>query len=162
MVFSCIGGVVLFMIANQGWAQTGPVLKAFFLAVALLIAFLGLFPPVFQQKENFDANMKQYMAYTKAELGIVDQLSKLDNPLLGIRTDSINKKTKAPVRWFDSTRYYFSVDSMVTANNFVINTLTNYILNIDANQIKSPSDFSAIISGYYLQAKSDSLLKNHQ
>lgn len=160
MVFSCIGGVLLFLIANQGWAQTGPVLRALFLAMALLIAFFGLFPSVFDQKENFDANMKQYMNYTKAELGIVDQLSKLDNPLFAIRTDSIDPTTKARVRWLDSARYYYAVDSMITANNTVINGLTNYILSIDAEQIKSPSDFAAVISGY-LQARKDSVPRKH-
>jgi len=141
MVYSCIGGVILFLIANSGWAGAGPGLKSLFLAVSLLIAFFAMFPTVFKQKENFDENLKQYMSYTKAELNIIDQLSKLDNPFYATinSIDENNKKVKVV---FDSGLYYRSVDSIITLNNNVINNLTNYILNIDGKEVKVQRTFT--------------------
>lgn len=137
MFFSCIGGVVLFVIANQGWLKASASLKAFFLGLAMLVTFSGLFPVVFKQEDNFNENLKNYMSYTKAELNIVDQLSKLDNPYFAATKDSINGK---PVWVVDSVAYCNRVDSMITINDVAINNLTNYVLNINAKEVKSMSD----------------------
>jgi hypothetical protein len=77
MVLSCVGGVVLFILINKGWATAGIELQSFFLALALAVAFCGLFPSVFKQEENYNKNLAQYMEYTKSELNIVQQLSYL-------------------------------------------------------------------------------------
>jgi predicted PurR-regulated permease PerM len=137
MIFSCIGGIVLFLIANQGWANASITLKSLFLSLVLLVTFFGLFPTVFKQEQNFNENLKNYMSYTKAELNIVDQLSKLDNPLFAAKKDTSFK----PAKWIiDTAEYYKQIDSMVTVNDNGINNLANYVLNIDAKEIKSMGD----------------------
>ncbi len=144
MVFSCIGGVVLFLIANQGWSNVSITLKSLFLALAIVVTFFGLFPAVFKQQENFEANLKNYMSYTKAELNIIDQLSKLDNPLFAAIKDTTNNPE---FFWkVDSLNYYKNIDSMITKNDDAINGLTNYILNIDAKEIKSMSDVYRMVN----------------
>jgi hypothetical protein len=153
MLFSCLGGVVLFVIANQGWLRASPSLKAFFLALAMLITFSGLFPLVFKQEDNFNENLKNYMSYTKAELNIIDQLSKLDNPYFAAKIDTINSK---PVWVTDSVLYCNKVDTMITVNDIAINNLTNYVLNINAKEIKSMSDvYRSLINT--IQSGQDSL-----
>lgn len=142
MIFSCIGGVVLFLIANQGWTNASITLKSLFLSLALLVTFFGFFPTVFKQEQNFSENLKTYMSYTKAELNIVDQLSKLDNPLFAAKKD-----TGKPAQWIiDTAEYYRQVDSMITFNDNGINNLANYVLNIDAKEIKSMGDVYRVIN----------------
>lgn len=143
MIFSCIGGVVLFLIANQGWANASITLKSLFLSLALLVTFFGFFPSVFKQEENFNENLKSYMSYTKAEVNIVDQLSKLNNPLFAAKRDTNNK----PAIWIVDTAYYYQrVDSMISVNDAVINNLANYVLNIDAKEVKSMGDVYRLIN----------------
>lgn len=142
MFFSCIGGVVLFIIiANQGWLKASPSLKSFFLALALLIAFCGLFPTVFKQEDNFNENIKNYMSYTKAELNIIDQLSKLNNPNFAAKRDTIQNRYVP-----DTMAYLNRVDSMISVNIDAMNNLTNYVLNIDSREIKSMSDVYKMIN----------------
>lgn len=156
MFFSCIGGVVLFVIANQGWLKASVSLKSFFLALALLIAFCGLFPTVFNQEANFNENMKNYMAYTKAELNIMDQLSKLDNPYFALKRDTINK-----VNIPDSMAYFNKIDSMISFNNNVINNLTNYVLNINSKEIKSMADIYRMINSNLQNSQDTIKFQNH-
>ncbi len=154
MLFSCIGGVVLFFIANQGWLKASPSLKAFFLALALLIAFSGLFPAVFKQQDNFNENMKNYMSYTKAELNIIDQLSKLDNPYFAATLDTANGKK---IWVTDSVGYCNKIDTMITVNNNTINQLTNYVLNIDSKEIKSMSDVYRLMNSHMSNRRDSSM-----
>ena len=141
MLFTCFGAVVLFVLVNRGWAFVSKPMKALFLAIVMIITFCGFFPLVFKQHENFDENIKYYMNYNKAEMNIIDQLSRLENPLFPkIRAiDSVDGKP--PVGYMpDSVSFYKMVDSMINVNDKTINELTNYVLTIDATEIKSMGD----------------------
>jgi len=143
ILFSCVGGVVLFLVANQGWANASITLKALFLAIALIVAFCGFFPTVFKQQENFDENLKSYMSYTKAEVNIINQLCKLNSPYFAAALDT----NQRPAAWvIDSSVYYRQLDSMITLNETVINNLTNYVLNINAKEVKSMADVYRMIN----------------
>ncbi len=157
MFFSCIGGIVLFVIANQGWLKASPSLRAFFLALALLIAFCGLFPAVFKQEDNFNENMKNYMSYTKAQLNIIDQLSKLSNPYFAVKRDTINN-----IYITDSISYFNKVDSIITINDIAINNLTNYVLNINFKEVKSMSDVYRMINNNLQNGEDSIKIPTHQ
>jgi hypothetical protein len=158
MVFSCIGGVVLFLLVNKGWSGSTVVLKTLFLPISMILIFCGFFPLVFKQQENFNENIKYYMNYTKAELNIVDQLSKIEHPIFPARLDSvkIDGRFAALKEMPDSAAFFKRVDSMITSNHNILNNLTNYVLTIDANEIKSMSDIYKVISNSNL-SNTDSL-----
>jgi hypothetical protein len=147
MIYSCIGGVVLFLMINKGWSGSSPGLKSLFLAIVMVLTFCGFFPLVFHQQENFNTNIKYYMDYTKAELNIIDQLSRLENPIFPFKTDTVlvNDK-KTPIRQPDSMSFYRNIDSMITVNINTINTLTNQVLTIDAKEIKSMGEVYKTLS----------------
>lgn len=153
ILFSCVGGVVLFLVANQGWANANITLKALFLALALIIAFCGFFPTVFKQQENFDENLKSYMSYTKAEVNIINQLCKLNSPYFA---SSLDTSQQSPVWVVDSSVYYHKLDSMISLNETVINNLTNYVLNINAKEVKSMADMYRMINSQ-LVSSADSI-----
>ncbi len=138
MLFSCVGGVVLFIVINKGWGGSSEPLKALFLAILMVVTFCGFFPVVFKQQENFNQNIGSYMNYTKAEANILGQLSALQNTGLYLTTEKreINKKDTLITR-IDTTRYLREADSLINLNTVTINNLTNYILTIDAREIKS-------------------------
>lgn len=138
MLFSCVGGVVLFIVINKGWGGSSEPLKALFLAILMVVTFCGFFPVVFKQQENFNQNIGSYMNYTKAEANIVGQLSALQNTRLFTITEikKIKDKDSAFIR-IDTNRYLRETDSLINMNTVTINNLTNYILTIDAREIKS-------------------------
>ncbi len=135
MLFSCVGGVVLFIVINKGWGGSSEPLKALFLAILMVVTFCGFFPVVFKQQENFNQNIGSYMNYTKAEANIVGQLSMLQNTSLFNITE-IKGKDSGSTR-IDTNRYLRETDSLINMNTVTINNLTNYILTIDAREIKS-------------------------
>jgi len=147
MLYSVVGGVVIFLLVNKGWKDSHLILKALFLAIIMVVTFCGFFPSVFKQQANFDENIKYYMNYTKAEINILDQLSRLENPMFPqkCRRDSVDKK-EVMICNPDSIAYFRSVDSAIAVNNKAINELTNYILTINANEIKSMGDIYKVIS----------------
>lgn len=147
MLYSVVGGVVVFLLVNKGWKESSPILKALFLAIIMVVTFCGFFPSVFKQESNFNENIKYYMNYTKAEMNIIDQLSRFENPMFPqkCKKDTVDKKevtTCTP----DSVAFFRSVDSSITVNNNRINELTNYLMTIDANEIKSMGDIYKMIS----------------
>lgn len=141
MLYSCIGAIALFLLVKEGWGPSSHILKSFFLAVVTIVTFCSFFPLVFKQEENFNMNIKYYMDYTKAEINIVDQLSRLDNPIFPCNIDTEDKKTCLP----DSVTFFRRVDSMISVNNNTINNLTNYVMTIDANEIKSMGEIYKMI-----------------
>lgn len=146
MVYSCIGGVVIFLLVNKGWKDSSIVLQALFLSIVMVVTFFGFFPSVFKQQSNFDENVKYYMSYTKAEMNIIDQLSRLENPIFP-QKPVIDTATNKPIGFEpDSAAYFRTVDSLISVNNKVINDLSNYILTIDAKEIKSMEDIYKVIS----------------
>lgn len=163
MLFSCIGGIVLFLLVNKGWNGSTVVLKTLFLAIAMILIFCGFFPLVFKQQENFNENIKYYMNYTKAELNVIDQLSKLEHPLFPVKQDSLkeNGRFTGFKELPDSVAFFKRVDSMITSNHNALNTLTNYVLTIDANEIKSMGDIYKVISNSSL-GNTDSLDRKKQ
>ncbi len=147
MLYSCIGGVVLFIIINKGWGGAKASLRALFLGILMVVTFCGFFPPVFKQQENFNENIKYYMNYTKAELNIMNQLSRLENFINFAKKDNpIPAKNGVPEVRFDTAAYMFAADSMIDLNTVTINNLTNYVLTIDANEIKSIGDVYKMVA----------------
>lgn len=136
MIISCIGGLILFVLINRGWAGSSYTLKVLFLAMASTAIFLSLFTGVFSQQKNFEQNMLRYMDYTKTELDFsqkISELSKADYPTLKkplpVGTDSI---------WvIDTLKYHRALDTIVARNNSVINKMTDYLFSIDADKMRS-------------------------
>src|SRR5258706_1038162 len=147
MLYSVVGGVVIFLLVNKGWKDSSIILKTLFLAIVMVVTFCGFFPSVFKQQWNSDENIKYYMNYTRAEIDIMDQLSRFDNPLFPQKCvkDPVEKKEVVSYKP-DSVAFYRIIDSSIAVNNKNINNLTNYILTIDANEIKSMGDIYKIIS----------------
>src|SRR5204863_9622782 len=99
-----------------GWIDSSVILKTLFLAILMVVTFCGFFPSVFKQQSNFDENIKYYMNYTKAEMDIIDQLSRFENPLFPQKSvrDSVDKKE---IYKPDSVAFYRTVDSSIAVNN---------------------------------------------
>jgi hypothetical protein len=61
------GGAVLaiamFFIATKGWASTNQYVKTIFVVMTVIIAFFGLWPPVFQQDKNLSDNKALFLEY---------------------------------------------------------------------------------------------------
>jgi hypothetical protein len=146
MFISCVGGIVLFVMINKGWATAGITLQSFFLALVLAITYLNLFPLVFKQQENFGENMKFYQDYTKSQLSLYNQLGIIQSPYFAKRADTIDK-TKLTIRMVtDSILMFKTIDTMLVKNNNLINGLTNYVFTIDPKQLKSISDIYQTLS----------------
>lgn len=146
MLYSCIGGLVIFLLVNKGWSGSSIILQALFLSIVMVVTFFGFFPSVFKQQTNFDENIKYYMSYSKAEINILDQLSRLENPMFP-QKPLIDTATQKTIGFgADSSAFFRTVDSMISVNNKTINDLSNYILTIDAKEIKSMKDIYKVIS----------------
>lgn len=163
MIFSCIGGVVLFLMINRGWKDSSVTLKAGFLGIVMVITFCGFFPLVFKQEQNFNDNIKMYMDYTKAEVNIIDQLSRLSHPLFAHVRDTVkDDKGNSQVVFKPDTMTYFNrVDSMIAFNNSELNKLTNYILTIDAKEIKNMGDVYRVMQQATTGSSDTSSLKRN-
>jgi hypothetical protein len=133
IILSCVGALVLFAVLNKGWSDAGITLQAFFLTIATALAFVGFFPVVFKQQDNFANNMTYYENYSKGELVIYNQLSGLQNPFKPEK----EKDQTGDVRMSDSNMLYRRLDSLVKVNNDCLSSLTNYVLSIDADQAKN-------------------------
>ncbi|HJZ78958.1 MAG TPA: hypothetical protein VKD91_01390 [Pyrinomonadaceae bacterium] len=61
------GGAVLalamFFIGTKGWGQTNPYVRTVFVVMAVMVAFYGLWPPVFQQEKNLSDNKALFLEY---------------------------------------------------------------------------------------------------
>lgn len=147
MLLSCIGGITLFVLINRGWAGAGHELRGFFLALVFCVTFFGFFPLVFKQEQNLQDNMKYFMDYTKAETTMLDQLSRLENPLFGTRF-IFDSNSKKEVQVPDSATFYYRLDSMIAYNNSRINELTGYVLSMDINKVKSIADVYRMVSNF--------------
>ncbi len=133
IILSCVGGLVLFVVINKGWSTAGITLQTFFLTIATALAFVGFFPLVFKQQDNFTQNMGYYENYSKGELAIYNQLSGLQNPFKREK----EKGDSGDVRLTDSNMFYRRLDSIVAVNNDCLSALTNYVLSIDPEQAKN-------------------------
>lgn len=128
MLLSCIGGVVLFVIIHRGWALTGALLRTVFLTLAATATFFGFFPAVFKQEENFNANLRYYMEYTKAEIRVLQTMTTLEK---AAARSAVTDTTLA------SKNYYHLEDSLTSIHYKTINELTTYILAMDVTKIKT-------------------------
>lgn len=140
MILSCLGGIILFILINKGWSNAGITLQALFLSIVICVSFFGLFPRVFQQEKNFTENMVAYMNYSKAEMDVARQLSFLSDPSFAVVKDSTGAQK------IDTLKYYKVADTMVLLNANRINSMMNYVLTIDAREIKSIQDIAKILS----------------
>ncbi len=153
IILSCVGGLTLFALINRGWANAGTTLQSFFLTLATALAFVGFFPLVFKQQENFTQNMMYYENYSKGQLTVYDQLVSLQNPVRSAIGDTIlAKKPLVDSLW------YRKLDSLVSTNNKLLKEYTNYVLAIDPAQVKSISDVYNILQRT-VKASSDSTRK---
>ncbi len=149
MLISCVGGLLLFVLINKGWAGSSYTIKVLFMALASAAIFLSLFSGVFDQQKNFEDNMLRYMNYTKTEMLIAQQISQLSkkefemkpipNPSLDF--SKIAKPTKFDsISIIDTLSYYRSLDSLISKNNNTINSFTDYIFTIDASKMSNISE----------------------
>jgi hypothetical protein len=141
---SCAGGLLLFVLINQGWAGSTYTTKALFLSLATSAIFFSLFSNVFNQQKNFEDNMLRYMNYTKAQTALsqqISELSKMDYPKKAILKPefvSTKKPTyKDSLVVTDTFAYFVRLDSLVAKNNQTINLFTDYILSIDASKMRN-------------------------
>ena len=156
MIISCIGGLLLFVLINRGWAGSSYTLKVLFLAMASTAIFLSLFSGVFSQQKNFEENMLRFMDYTKAELKLsqqISELSKEDYPMIWKKHPSAPKDSTWVV---DTIIYYRSLDTLVAKNNSTINSLTNYFFSIDATKMRNMSEVYGALLDLKNMGKSDS------
>jgi hypothetical protein len=133
MLLSCIGGIVLFLIINKGWSQTGTILRTIFTMLLVTASFFGFFPAVFKQEDNFNANMKYYLEYTKGELKVLQSITQLETAAIAQVTDSTGSLKK---------QYFQLKDSLINDNYKLINNLTTYVLTMDLSKIKSINEIS--------------------
>lgn len=133
MLLSCIGGIVLFIIINKGWSETGTVLRTIFTMLLVTASFFGFFPAVFKQEDNFNANMKYYLEYTKGELKVLESITQLETAAVTSVTDSAGLLKK---------QYFQLKDSLIDDNYKLINNLTTYVLSMDVSKIKSINEVS--------------------
>ncbi len=145
---SCIGGMLLFVLINQGWEKSSFTTKALFLSLASAAVLFSLFSNVFSQQSNFENNMLRYMNYTKAEFSLAKQLtglSKQDYPAKWVpkkEIDSGYKPTKTPtladsVQLKDTISYFRQLDTLAARTNEILNAYTDYILTTDASKMRS-------------------------
>jgi hypothetical protein len=138
IVISCLGGLILFVLINRGWAQSPYTLKVIFLTLASCAVFLTLFTNVFNHQKNFEDNMLRFMDYTRAELIMAEKMSELtkqDFPKKWVKpgmTDSFQVN--------DTMAYLNSLDTLVARNNVTINNLSSYLLSIDVSKLRNMND----------------------
>ncbi|WP_299334619.1 hypothetical protein [uncultured Psychroserpens sp.] len=83
---SGLTGVFVFIILQDGWKNTNIYIKSIFLILALLTAITGIFPEVYQQKENIDRYSSHYTKFSKVQRDIFNYnltspYTKLDDTL---------------------------------------------------------------------------------
>lgn len=72
-LFPYISGLTalfVFVIMQDGWKTTNIYIKAIFLILALLTAITGIFPDVYQQKENIASYSSHYTNFSKIQKDI--------------------------------------------------------------------------------------------
>jgi hypothetical protein len=126
IIFSCLGGLLLFILVSRGWSAATMPMKGTFLTISVVLSFCGLFPLVFSQENNFKENIKYYMDYQQAQVSIMNQMSHFNSR--------------------DTLHWAHIADSMINENTNRINQLTNYVLNINARELKSPGDIYRAIN----------------
>jgi hypothetical protein len=145
---SCVGGMLLFVLINQGWAASSFTAKAFFLSLAAAAVLFSLFSTVFSQQRNFEDNLVRYMNYTKAEFSLAKQLtslSKKDYPSKYVAKKDLDPAYKAAasptkkdsVAIKDTISYFRHLDTLVARNHEILNTYTDYILTTDASKMRN-------------------------
>lgn len=84
------------------------------------------------------------MNYTKLEMLVAQQLTQLTKgyPKKLILNPLFDISKKRPLRIdsilvTDTTSYYRNIDSLIVTNNIMLNSYTDYILSIDASQMRS-------------------------
>jgi hypothetical protein len=132
ILIASLGGLTLFVVVNRGWATAGVTLQTFFLTLLTALAFLGFFPVVFKQQENFAQNMTYYENYGKGQLRIYNQLSDLQNPFKDKKDGSNVIRLTG-----DSMAFFHRLDSIVGYNQNYLADLNNYVLSIDPDQAKN-------------------------
>lgn len=145
---SCIGGLLLFVLINQGWEKSAYTTKVLFLGLASAAVLLSLFSNVFSQQRNFEDNMLRYMNYTKAELTLarnLNELTKEEYPYKWLSKKDFDEKYqpgKPPSKrdsicLKDTFAYFRQLDTMIARTNDVLNNYTDYILTTDASKMKN-------------------------
>lgn len=74
-LFAILSGITVilsFLIAQNGWKQCKPILKALFLTIVFLSALYGLFPTIYKQNETSYKNLDNYLKYNKIQKQIFD------------------------------------------------------------------------------------------
>ncbi|MEM6764078.1 MAG: hypothetical protein AAF824_10230 [Bacteroidota bacterium] len=69
------GGIIIFVIANKGWARTNPYIKAVFFVLSFMAVFFAIFPNVFGQRGNFENNLEAFLRYDNLQLEIFNYMS---------------------------------------------------------------------------------------
>ncbi|MEM7515042.1 MAG: hypothetical protein AAF388_29210 [Bacteroidota bacterium] len=72
---SISGGIIIFVIANKGWARTNPYIKAVFFVLSFMAVFFAIFPNVFGQRGNFENNLEAFIRYDNLQLEIFNYMS---------------------------------------------------------------------------------------
>lgn len=148
ILISCIGGLLLFVLINHGWAASSFTIKVLFLSFASSAVCFSLFSGVFSQQKNFEDNMLRYMNYTKAEMTLARQMSELSKkdypqkPISKATLDTLYHPAISPSKKdstliIDTLSYFNRLDSLVLKNNETINGFTDYILSIDAGKMRN-------------------------
>lgn len=114
MVSGIFLSILIFLIGFSGWSNTNGYIKTLFFVFVFESAFWGLFPNVFDQKNNFEKNVAKYVIYDNIQLKIFNLLS------TGGKNDG-------------NTR--LNADSMITVINKDIIDNNNILITIDANKI---------------------------
>lgn len=170
IVISCIGGLLLFILINNGWAKSSSSVKGLFLSLASAAVCFSLFSGVFDQQKNFEDNMLRFMNYTKADMSLARQLSELSKISFPKRQVSkkyldLNFKPAKPLTAADSVfitdtaGYYNKLDTMVAKNTETINNFTDYVLTIDASKMRNIGDIYQSLLALKNMGRSDSLPK---
>ena len=114
MISGIFLSILIFLIGFSGWSNTNGYVKTLFFVFVFESAFWGLFPNVFDQKNNFEKNVAKYVIYDNIQLKIFNLLS------TGGRNDGKNQ---------------LNADSMITVINKDIIDNNNILITIDASKI---------------------------
>lgn len=87
IVFTTLLTISAFLIGNEGWRNSSPLLKAFFLSTAALASVYYFLPNVLSSKDNFQKNVEKVKIYQKIQLDILAFYS-VYNPLDKVKIDS--------------------------------------------------------------------------
>nr|WP_321233307.1 hypothetical protein [uncultured Psychroserpens sp.] len=67
---SGLTAVFIFIIMQKGWEKTNIYIKGTFMILAFISALVGIYPEVYQQKENITRYSNVYLEYTKLQKDI--------------------------------------------------------------------------------------------